>query len=145
MIFRLKILSRPICTRSNIRADLPGAAIDSEVKSRLHRALSLYEIDVEKLRELCPDFILTQTQCEICAVSLSEVERALSESLNFQPEIISLAPATLDDVWQAMAVVAGKLGVPEDGRRLIRRLKHRVVDVIEKPAGWKIGRRLPAS
>ena len=64
--FPPEILSRPICTHSNIHSDLPGAIIDREVKFRLHRALSLYEIDVEKVRELRPDFILTQTNAK-CA------------------------------------------------------------------------------
>ena len=55
-------------------------------------------------------------------MSLAEVERALSESLNFPPKIISLSPATLAAVWQATVAVADELGVSEDGRGLIRRL-----------------------
>ena len=52
----------PACTASKISATASSAEIDRQVKSLLHSALSLYDIDTAKLRELQPDIILTQAQ-----------------------------------------------------------------------------------
>ncbi|RYZ70887.1 MAG: cobalamin-binding protein, partial [Proteobacteria bacterium] len=50
--------------------------IDEQIKSKLKDALSIYEVDRQALRAVAPDVILTQTQCEVCAVSLKDVEQA---------------------------------------------------------------------
>ncbi len=122
----------PVCTRTHLD---PGAAslnLDRAVKERLQSALSLYEIDTEKLRQLQPDLILTQAQCEVCAVSLAEVEAEVGQWLGARPQILSLAPQSLADVWEDMRRVAVALGVAEDGRGLVKKLKFRAVDVIER-------------
>jgi iron complex transport system substrate-binding protein len=43
------------------------------------------------IKELLPDVVITQAQCEVCAVSLPEVEQALENYLDKQAHIISLA------------------------------------------------------
>ncbi len=41
-------------------------------------AASIYELDTELLDVLAPDVIVTQSQCEVCAVSLAQVEQAVA-------------------------------------------------------------------
>jgi iron complex transport system substrate-binding protein len=106
--------------------------IDREVKALITNALSLYCIDTERLKELQPDVILTQSQCDVCAVSLKEVEQAVCEWLGAKPRIISLAPMKLADVWHDIVTVAQALGVEDQGKALVKRLKNRVADIIEK-------------
>jgi len=77
-------------------------------------------------RSLKPDVIVTQSQCEVCAVSLSEVEQAVGNWVGFQPRVLSLAPNTLADVWNDILKVAGALGVAERGVEVVARLKDRV-------------------
>src|SRR5262249_28580010 len=73
-----------------------------------------------------PDVIVTQTQCDVCAVSQEDVERALGAGLGFSPQVVSLEPNALGDVWSDIAKVAVALGVPERGRELIARLRQRI-------------------
>jgi iron complex transport system substrate-binding protein len=75
--FPPEIQSLPVCTAARLDASASSAEIDKQIKSLLERALSIYEIDVARLRELKPDIILTQAQCEVCAVSLADLEKAL--------------------------------------------------------------------
>ena len=56
----------PHLTRSRIPADAPSAAIDAMVAEQ---GGSLYELDGALLAELRPDLILTQAQCDVCAVN----------------------------------------------------------------------------
>jgi iron complex transport system substrate-binding protein len=51
--------------------------IDARVKAILQEGLSVYRVDATKLEALRPNVIITQDHCEVCAVSLKDVEAAL--------------------------------------------------------------------
>jgi iron complex transport system substrate-binding protein len=126
------VTTLPVCTRAKINSKAPSPHIDRDVKSLLQQALSIYEVDAVKLRELRPDLILTQAQCEVCAVSVTDVERALADWTGRKPRILSLAPQRLADIWVDMARVGEALEAGGGAREVIRRLKERTVDVIQK-------------
>jgi iron complex transport system substrate-binding protein len=104
-------------------------AVDLALKERLSRALSIYEVDAELLARLQPDLIITQTQCEVCAVSPADVERAVCELMDRPGRILALEPNGLDDVWTDIGRVAGALGVAAAGEALVGRLLGRVDDI----------------
>jgi iron complex transport system substrate-binding protein len=89
----------PVCTAPKIDVHASSGAIDASIKSIVRDGLSVYRVDAERLRELKPDFIVTQTQCEVCAVSQRDVEAALCDWMESRPRIVSLAPQCLQDVW----------------------------------------------
>jgi iron complex transport system substrate-binding protein len=130
--FPPEIQSVPVCTAARLDASSPSSEINSQIKSLLERALSVYEIDTARLVELRPDIILTQAQCEVCAVSMADLEKALPQSLVRRAKIISVAPLRLADVWADIQTIADALGIPDEGRALLMKLKNRVVDVILK-------------
>ncbi len=127
-----EILSLPVCTAPKLDATANSAEIDRQVKQLVQDAVSIYRIDTQRLRQLKPDLILTQAQCEVCAVSLPEVEQAVSQALGTRPRIISLSPKKLADIWDDIRTVAEALDLAEHGREVLRGLKTRVVGVIEK-------------
>src|SRR6202522_3032956 len=100
--FPPEIRSVPVCTAARLDTSSSSSAINGQIKSLLERALSIYEIDTARLRELRPDVILTQAQCEVCAVSLADLEKALPQPLARRAKIISVAPQRLADVWTDM-------------------------------------------
>src|SRR6266487_2817632 len=63
------VLRLPACTAPKIDVHASSGAIDASIKNILREGLSVYRVDAEQLRALKPDVILTQTQCEVCAVS----------------------------------------------------------------------------
>jgi iron complex transport system substrate-binding protein len=131
------ILSLPVCTAAKLNAGATSGEIDRQAKALLQEAVSLYRIDTEKLRELQPDVILTQAQCEVCAVSLREVEEAVSHWLGSRPQIVSLSPTRLADIWEDFRRVAETMDLAEHGKEVLRALKSRVVSVIEKTCVMK--------
>ena len=92
-------------------------------------ALGVYEIRPETLRELRPTHILTQTQCEVCAVSSRDVEAAVSQIAGCHPHIVSLQPNTLADVWEDILRVASALGSTDTGIRLVAALQDRMAAI----------------
>lgn len=124
----------PVVTRSRVDSTLPSAAIDREVKDLLKNAASLYEVDLESIRNLKPDVILTQTQCEVCAVNLAQVEAAVASWADSRPRLLSLSPRRFAQLWDDLRAVAAAVGAEEQGRELVRTLKSRVADVIARAA-----------
>jgi len=122
----------PVCTRPNFATDGTSHEIDQRVKATLQEALSVYRVDTDLLRELRPSHIITQAQCEVCAVSLKEVEQAVCNLTDTNPAIVSLQPNSLADVWADIHRVAQALGVPERGHQLIRKLQNQMACISEK-------------
>jgi iron complex transport system substrate-binding protein len=124
----------PVCTGPRFDVKGSSAEIDRRVKEALQTGPSVYQVDARRLRELRPEVILTQTQCEVCAVSERDVETALADWPGERPRVVALAPNALADVWEDIQRVADALGAPERGRELVARL-HGRVDAITIRAG----------
>lgn len=124
--YPLSILGLPQCSRPRIDVTGTSREIDERVKSAANQGLSLYDVDAGRLRELAPDVILTQTQCEVCAVSLKDVEAAVCGMLESPARLVSLHPNALADLWRDIRLVADELGVTARGETLIGRLQDRL-------------------
>jgi len=105
-------------------ADAPSRAIDDRVRATRSSGASLYELDVDCLRRLSPDLILTQDLCGVCSVTDREVRDACRNA-GVAPAIVSLAPRTLDEVWESVEVVGRALDDSDAGVRLARALRER--------------------
>lgn len=119
-----EILTRPICTQARLQTNTSSAAIHDQVTNLLQSALSIYEINLDILEELQPTHILTQDQCQVCAVSLSQVEAAVAKLVHSSPQIISLQPNTLGDVWADIERVGQVFNV--DSVKVLENLEARV-------------------
>lgn len=113
------ILDRPVLCSSKVDPTLPSHVIDTDVRALVHNGLSVYSVDVEGLQRIRPDVILTQDHCEVCAVSLSDVEDALCAIDLKDTRVCSLHPRDLADVRADFGRVAEALGVPERGESLL--------------------------
>jgi len=94
-----EIQDRPVVTTPTFDAEADSAAIDDAVQTQVQEGLSLYEVDLERLRALEPDLIVTQDQCDVCAVSRSDLEARLAEWTDSSPTVFSMQPHTLKDVF----------------------------------------------
>jgi iron complex transport system substrate-binding protein len=106
--------------------------IDARVKAIVQEGISVYRVDADKLEALRPDIIVTQDHCEVCAVSLKDVETALCAWSGRRVEIVSLKPAALADIWEDIAKVARALGRERQGERLVEQLKARMATIAEQ-------------
>ncbi|MBW4613340.1 MAG: cobalamin-binding protein [Desmonostoc vinosum HA7617-LM4] len=119
-----EIENRPICTQARLNANAPSNEIHDEVNKLLQSALSIYQIKTDILEQLQPTHIVTQDQCDVCAVSLQEVEKAVAELIHSQPQIISLQPNLLQDVWADIERVGNVFNV--DSVKVLENLESRV-------------------
>ncbi len=124
----VSVQTLPVCTEPKFDPVGRSSEIHDRVTLLLQSALSVYRVKTEVLEALSPTHILTQAQCEVCAVNLADVEAAIATLTTTQPQIISLQPLTLRDVWEDMERVAAALGVTAD----LTPLQQRVNDCATK-------------
>ncbi|MCL2923805.1 MAG: cobalamin-binding protein [Trichodesmium sp. MAG_R04] len=125
-----EIQNLPICTQPKFNPDGSSREIHNRATELLQSALSVYLVEVETLEKLQPTHIITQAQCDVCAVSLKDVEIAVANLTKSHPQIISLQPNLLAEVWEDILRVGNSLGV--DGSQVISPLKKRVTACQEK-------------
>ncbi len=119
----------PVLTRTRKKLPRSSGAIDRAVRKILEDALTVYELDVPKLRETAPDLIVTQDLCDVCAVSLDDVRKALAELARADVEVVSLRPTRLADVWEDVRRVGRALGRTERGQILAMELELRTAAI----------------
>lgn len=115
----------PVCTRPRIKLAGTSADIDRAVRAALKDAVAIYEVLDRELSRLGPDVVVTQSQCEVCAVSLADVEACVSAWAGGPVRVVSLEAQTLDGVHADIARVADALGVADAGQRLVIAMRTR--------------------
>jgi len=135
-----EITHLPVCTETKFITDGTSYQIDQRIKAILQEGLSVYRVLADRLDKLRPDVIITQTQCEICAVSLKDVESAVCELIASQPQIVALQCGCLNDFWNDIRKIARVLNIKERGEQLIsalqsemRSVSQRVSDLERRP------------
>lgn len=132
--FPAAVVGLPVLTAPKLDPRGSSAEIDAAVRRLVADGLSVYRIETEALRAVRPDLIVTQDQCEVCAVSLGEVERAVCDLLDAPATIVSLSPNRLDDVLADFQRVADAAGVAAAGARLIAGGRERLQRIARKVA-----------
>src|SRR5262245_48123679 len=132
--FPASVTRLPVCTSPKFQVEGLSYQIDQRVKAILQEALSVYRVDAEVLESLRPTHIITQSQCEVCAVSLKDVEQAVCQFTSSQPRIVSLEPNKLDDVFADIRTVANALEAPGRADNLISEMERRISEIKARTA-----------
>jgi iron complex transport system substrate-binding protein len=114
----------PVVSRATFDVSGSSQAIDARVRERLAAGRSLYEVDEERLADLAPDVILTQTHCEVCAVSPTDMAHG-PRTLTRKP-VVALDGGTIDGILAGFMDVAGVLGLEVRGRELVAGIRARL-------------------
>lgn len=117
-------------TSPKINVNGKSGEIHKQINEVLAHSLSVYKVNIDELKRLKPDVVITQAHCEVCAVSFSEVEQIVVKHLNEKTKIISLQPNTLNEVFDDIKRVAHGLNVDIIiSEKLIKRLKERIKNI----------------
>lgn len=121
------VQEKPRATRSRIDSDADSLAIDRQVRELTAAGQPLYEVDGPLLAQLAPRLIVTQAQCDVCAVRyedvLANVERYLPGGFT---RVLPLNPDSLDGVLEDIRRVGRAAGVAESAERVVEQLGERV-------------------
>ena len=113
----------PICCRPRIDISRSGVEIDRQVKDCVREGTSIFEVDADQLRSLHPSVIITQTQCDVCAVTPADIEAALTHNGESGPCLIDLRPQRLEHLFSDIHTVAIALQIMEHGHDVVITLR----------------------
>jgi iron complex transport system substrate-binding protein len=110
--------SKTVVIHSRIPKDASPSEIDRWVREFSARGESVYAVDAEALRSLSPDLIVTQDLCHVCAASPEDLAAVLA-NFESKPEVLSLNPLDLGDVWRDILLVGEQTFHPHAAEKLI--------------------------
>lgn len=134
------VLQLPRLTEAKFKVEGSSADIDARVQQIVREGLSVYRVDADALQALAPDVIVTQDHCDVCAVSLADVEAATCDWSGRPVRIVSLKPDSLADVYADIGRVAGALGAEAQGKALVAGLQSRFDQLRARAQGRKAPR-----
>jgi iron complex transport system substrate-binding protein len=108
--------------------DASSAEIDTRIGARMRDGLSLYGLHDDAIAAAKPDLILTQALCDVCAVGADAVHDHSAE-WGSGVQVLSLSPATIEGVFDAIRAVGAACGVPERADAVIAALRARLAAV----------------
>jgi iron complex transport system substrate-binding protein len=121
------VANLPRVTMSYIAAAASSATIDGQVRELAAAGRPLYELDVELLARLRPDLIVTQQQCDVCAVSHADVLAAVARDPRLAGcQVVALNPQSLADVLADLRRVGEAAGALDAAERCTAALQSRI-------------------
>jgi iron complex transport system substrate-binding protein len=123
---------KPRATLSHIDSTQPSLAIDEQVRQRSLAGASLYGLNEPLLRELRPDLIVTQAQCDVCAVRYADVlDFVRREPTLHNTPVLALNPASLGDILADILRIGIATGATAAAEEFRARLQARI-DVVRQ-------------
>lgn len=125
-----EVIGKPKATASAIDSSQSSDAIDRQVKQRLAEGLPLYTVNTQLLAELKPDLIVTQAQCDVCAVRYQDVVDAVNTTpVLAGTKVVALNPHTIDDVLFDIASLGQIAGLASQATAWLAQLRERIAAV----------------
>ena len=126
---------KPVVSTSLIDPEtMSSEEIDRAVAASAKEGTSLYRIDQALVKRLKPDLLLTQSLCEVCATSPSDLREVL-RLVAPRPRVLALHAHDFEGMFQDLRELGDLLG--KDPRPLEKSLRRRIEAVTKKT------RRLP--
>jgi iron complex transport system substrate-binding protein len=120
----------PRVTASALDRDATSADIDTAVRELYESGRPVFMLDANDVVRLAPTVILTQTLCDVCAVSEGDV-RDIAHLVSPAPMIMPLVATTLDGVWEDIRNVGAAIDRSADADELLASLDARIRRVHE--------------
>ena len=126
--FPPEALTKTRVVTSRIPKDATPAEIDRIVREHVERGESIYAVDKDLMEQLKPDLVVTQDLCHVCAATPEELGAVLAQ-ISVQPEVLSLDPLDLGDVWRDILWVGEATGRRERAQEFVENIGARLAQI----------------
>jgi iron complex transport system substrate-binding protein len=104
---------------------LNSSDIDKKIREMSIKNEPLFKIDIDKIREIKPDLIISQNMCSVCAPFDKEIKTTF-EILGYEPRNLVLNPTNIVEIFQSILVLGKELDRAEEALKITNQLKERV-------------------
>ncbi len=125
-----EVRSKPRIVFSLIDAGLSSAEIEFRIRESALMREPVFKADIERLRLLKPDLILTQGICSVCAMDGDAVFE-IADAVNSSPEVAVLDPHDIEGVFDTIKQVGDLTGTSSRADKLVQILRERIDSVRE--------------
>lgn len=140
--FPEEVRAKPRATYTRVRPEAASREIDEQVRGMISGGQALYEIDVPLLEQLKPELIVTQAQCDVCAVRYEDVVDAVERSAALsKTHVVALNPMRLEDVFRDILHVGEMANAFERAKSYVTALRARVEVVRQRVSGIPLSQR----
>ena len=129
------VRSLPACSSPAFDIAVSSGEIDAEVRRRLRSGEPLYHIHGELIRELHADVLITQSHCEVCAVTPGDVER--SGACLPAAHQVALSASSLEEICQGILRIGQALGLEGRAEAVVRGERERLDKVRENVSRFR--------
>lgn len=132
-----EIRTKPVLVHAVVDTDaMPSREIDRHVRTTLRAGQPLYELDETMLARVRPHLIITQELCHACAITPSQIQRAI-HALPSRPRVLSLNASTLEEVLADVERIGEAIGRQQEASLLVEQLRARLHAVLLQVAHAK--------
>lgn len=98
---------------------------------------SLYFVDEVALQKIAPDVVFTQDVCDVCQIDTECASLAVNK-LDKIPELISITPQSLEDVFDNVLTIAKALKKEDLGTAHVKFLKSKIAEIVDKQRAARV-------
>jgi len=139
--YPLRAKTKKAVVSSRLPKDATPLETDRLVREHVERGESIYAVNRDLLEQLAPDLIFTQNLCHVCAATPEELGAALA-TISKYPQIISLDPHDLGDVWRDILWIGEVTGRRERAQELVTHIGERLGRLERHLAGTTVRPRV---
>ncbi len=130
--FPKEVINLPKLTKSNSKDLSRSFDINEDIKRLLRLGLSIYEVDVNLLKKLKPDVIITQSQCSVCGVVLDDVKKSLKSWLSKETILLDLKSFTFPEIMNEILQIGEKLNMKVNAKRVVDQINEEIDGIKQK-------------
>jgi iron complex transport system substrate-binding protein len=123
--FPSEVNSLPRVTRARIDFHKPSCEIDREVREHCDTKTPLYDLEEQLVEQLQPNLFITQSLCNVCAISQRDVLKTAQKLAN-NCQILDLQAETFDQVMNDAGAIAQATGNQHVSLHAIDQLQSRI-------------------
>ncbi|MDP9002555.1 MAG: ABC transporter substrate-binding protein [Myxococcota bacterium] len=105
--------------------------IDEFVRTRLQSGQPLYEVDEAAISALTPDVVITQTHCEVCAVSPSQWSHGMPPRL-VRKQVFALRTGSLQAILDGFLEVGRILDLTFEAQALVSSIRRELASLKQR-------------
>jgi iron complex transport system substrate-binding protein len=117
----------PACSEPAFDVSVSSGAIDAEVRRRIASGEELYRVDGDLIRGLCPDLVIAQAHCEVCAVTPGDIDRS-----GACLPTLALSASSVEGIFDSIGLVAARLALEERAKAVVARERDRLQAVRDR-------------
>ena len=103
--FPKEIKEIPSITKSKVKKKITNDEISKETISLISQSISLFDVNVEKLKSLKPDIIFTQEQCAYCSITFEELKNLIKDISYKKIDVINLNIKSIKDIIDSISII----------------------------------------